>query len=68
MHVDTYALFTYSLIASKDPIESWIVAITDTNGQIKASVLDVKSSSPFRTFEIGEDHGISNIYAHLNGM
>lgn len=68
MHVDTYALFMYSLTASKDPIESWIVAVTGTNGHIKASVLDVKSSSPFCTFEIGEDHGISDIYACLNGM
>ena len=60
--------FVCSLTASKDSNESWIVVITKTNGHIKASVSDWKSSSPDCIFEISENHDISNIYAHLNGM
>ena len=61
-------LYNNSLTASKDPNESWIVVITKTNGHIKASVLDWKSSTPNRNFEIGEDHETTNIFVHLNGM
>lgn len=66
--LDTYALCVISLTASKEPNESWIVVVTKTHGHIKASILDWKSSLPYRNFEIGEDHEISNIFAHLNGM
>ena len=58
--------FASSLTAPKEPNESWIVVITKENGHIKASVSDWKSSSPDRTFEIGEDHDLSNIYAHVH--
>jgi hypothetical protein len=57
-----------SLMAPKDPNDSWIVVITKRNGHISASVSDWKSSSPYCNFEIDEDRDISNIYAHLNGM
>ena len=66
-HVHAMPCIWFSLTASKDRNESWIVVIIKTCGHIKASILDWKSSFPPRNYEIGEDHDINNICACLNG-